>query len=249
MTAETTAETPTETGDTPFPRTRWALLWIVGFFLLQLICGTIAVKLAFPEIATAAQLQAKLADISQSGLPNIYGTAVAGALIFLLLALYLRREGRMAHIGLANWSRLSLVKTVGAGLLVIVAAMAVTTLYTNLVAPNAPLQAQTQMLIKSIPNDVFNQLILFAVIVFFAAIIEEVLFRGLLQNGLKRRVGPIWAIIISGLVFAAIHFQPLAFPVLALMGMAFGYLYHLTGSLRVTILLHMANNGAALLLS
>jgi membrane protease YdiL (CAAX protease family) len=40
-----------------------------------------------------------------------------------------------------------------------------------------------------------------------------------------------------------------AFPALMAMGAVFGILYHKTGSLRVNIVAHMINNGAALLLT
>ncbi len=233
----------------PFPRTRWALVWIVGFFALQIMFGTIAVLLAFPEIDDAAALMAVLRDVPRSGPANLYGAAAAGLAIVLGLTFYLRRGGRVASIGLDNWGRLGLAKAFGAGLLILLTAAALTQLYARYVVPGSPLQGQTRQMIAAMSDGLADQIVLYLVIVVFAAIIEEVLFRGLLQNGLKRRVGPYWAIVIAGLVFAAVHMQLLAFPILALMGMAFGLLYHFTGSLRVTILLHMINNAAALLLS
>lgn len=232
-----------------FPRTRWALVWIIGFFALQILFGMIAVLIAFPEARGIGEIVAILGDVSRSGPANIYGAAVAGFMIVAMLVPYLGRKGRIAAVGLDHWSRLSFAKTLGAGFLLILSAGLITHLYSTYAAPGTPLQAQTRQLIASMSSDWLNQIILFLVIVVFAAIIEEVLFRGLLQNGLKRRVGPYWAIVLAGLIFAAVHMQPLAFPVLAVIGMAFGYLYHLTGSLRVTISLHMINNAAALLLT
>lgn len=239
-----------ETADTQsiFPRTRWALVWIIGFFSLQIAFGMIAVLLAFPDARGVEEIVAILGDVRRSGPSNIYGAAAAGMLVVAMLTLYLRRPERIAAVGLDHWSKLGWGKTLGAGVLLMVSAGLITHLYSTYAVPGAPLQAQTRQLIASMSTGWLNQIVLFLVIVVFAAIIEEVLFRGLLQNGLKRRVGPTWAIVIAGLIFAAVHLQPLAFPVLAVIGMAFGYLYHLTGSLRVTISLHMLNNAAALLL-
>lgn len=232
----------------PFPRIRWALAWIIGYFILQITCGMIAVTIAFPEVSDAAELLGKLGDLSQSGPANLYGSAAAGVITILAMTLYLGRTGRAATIGLDRWSRLSFGKTIGIGFLLIAASAAATFVYSTYVVSGTPLQEQTRLMIASIPRDWLNQTILFLTIAVFAAIVEEVLFRGLLQNALKRRVGPGWAIVLAGSIFAAVHLQPMAFPILAILGMAFGYLYHITGSLRVNIALHLINNAAALLL-
>jgi uncharacterized protein len=46
-----------------------------------------------------------------------------------------------------------------------------------------------------------------------------------------------------------VHLQPYAIPGLMSLSIAFGYLYHRTGSLRTNIILHMANNAFALILT
>jgi membrane protease YdiL (CAAX protease family) len=75
------------------------------------------------------------------------------------------------------------------------------------------------------------------------------LFRGLLQNALAKYV-PVWgAILLSSFLFALVHLQPYAIPGLMSLSIAFGYLYHRTGSLRTNIILHMANNVLALVLT
>jgi membrane protease YdiL (CAAX protease family) len=80
-------------------------------------------------------------------------------------------------------------------------------------------------------------------------VVEELLFRGFLQNALAKYV-PIWgAIFLSSFLFALVHGQPYAIPGLMSLSIAFGYLYHRTGSLRTNIILHMANNVFALLVS
>ncbi len=81
-----------------------------------------------------------------------------------------------------------------------------------------------------------------------APLTEELLFRGLLQKSLANRMPQYAAILIAAAIFGAIHLDFYAFPALFVMGAVFGYLYYRTGSLRVNILLHMLNNGAALAL-
>jgi len=56
-------------------------------------------------------------------------------------------------------------------------------------------------------------------------------------------------ILLSSFLFAVVHMQLYAIPGLMSLSIAFGYLYHRTGSLRTNIILHMANNAFALVVS
>jgi len=85
-------------------------------------------------------------------------------------------------------------------------------------------------------------------IVFAAAISEEVAFRGLLFGGLRTRL-PGWAAaLISAAVFGVLHAVTgiSAVPVLVAFGFILCLLYERTGSIVPGILLHMANNSLAL---
>ena len=77
-----------------------------------------------------------------------------------------------------------------------------------------------------------------------APIGEEVFFRGLLYNCLKRQFSIRIGIVGSGLCFALIHISPLAIPIIFLMGMFLALVYEKTKSLWVTILIHAINNSA-----
>jgi uncharacterized protein len=85
-------------------------------------------------------------------------------------------------------------------------------------------------------------------IVFGAAIAEEVCFRGLLFGGLRERLPRVPAALIAGTVFGLLHaFTGLsAVPPLIALGFVFCLLYEKTGSIVPGILLHMLNNSVAL---
>ncbi|MGD8397255.1 MAG: type II CAAX endopeptidase family protein [Anaerolineae bacterium] len=78
-----------------------------------------------------------------------------------------------------------------------------------------------------------------------APFVEEVFFRGLLFGGLRRRFDWKVAAAISAALFAAIHLQPLAIPPIFLLGYLFAFLYHRTGSLWPSILMHLSTNTLA----
>jgi membrane protease YdiL (CAAX protease family) len=85
-------------------------------------------------------------------------------------------------------------------------------------------------------------------IVFGAAISEEVCFRGMLFGGLRERLPRVAAAFVAGAVFGALHaFTGLsAVPPLIALGFVFCLLYEKTGSIVPGILLHMLNNSVAL---
>ena len=78
-----------------------------------------------------------------------------------------------------------------------------------------------------------------------APIGEEILFRGLLYNCFKRRLGVKAAILLSAVCFAAIHFGPLAVISIIPIGLVLAYVYEKTQNLWVTITIHAVNNAAA----
>ena len=91
----------------------------------------------------------------------------------------------------------------------------------------------------------------------FAPFFEEWLCRGMILRGLlnfKKADGtngikPVWAIVISAAVFAAIHGNIWQALPAFLIGCVMGIVYYKTGSLKLTMLMHFANNTLALVLS
>ena len=87
-----------------------------------------------------------------------------------------------------------------------------------------------------------------ALIVFGAAIAEELVFRGMLFGGLRERLPRVAAALAAGTVFGLLHaFTGLsAVPPLIALGFVFCLLYEKTGSIVPGTLLHMLNNSVAL---
>lgn len=110
-----------------------------------------------------------------------------------------------------------------------------------------------------------NLLLNFLMVSILAPFFEEWLCRGMILRGLlyfrrSRPLGggtdggggcgirPVWAITISALFFALIHLNPWqALPAFSL-GCLFGYVYYRTGSLKLTMLMHLTNNTMALII-
>ena len=82
-----------------------------------------------------------------------------------------------------------------------------------------------------------------------APVCEELLFRGVLYQSLRQRIGVWWGIVASAVIFAVLHMQPAMIPELLLLGVVTALALEQTRSLYPCILLHMAYNGAIILLA
>ena len=232
----------------PFPGILPSLGWVVAFMLLQLVAGVAAVTYAITMDGGARSPAVVMQDLSTFALPMIWALVIAEIFLLGLLWLYLRKGDRMAAVHLDRWSKMPLMLTVGIAVILIGAGLAFNWAYGEYVVPNVEVQAELRRLFAAIPDTVPNSILLFVTIAMVAPLLEEILFRGLLQNSLSKQL-PAWAAIaLSAVIFGAMHMDYYAMPPLVLMGAIFGVIYHLTGSLRITILLHMINNAAALLL-
>lgn len=90
----------------------------------------------------------------------------------------------------------------------------------------------------------------FLTVSIFAPVFEEWLCRGMVLRGLlvKTKLNPILAIVISAVFFAFIHMNPWQAIPAFLIGCLLGIVYYRTGSLKLTMLMHFANNTLSLIL-
>jgi membrane protease YdiL (CAAX protease family) len=85
--------------------------------------------------------------------------------------------------------------------------------------------------------------LVFAIVIAVGApVVEELFYRGLLLRSLQRYLADGPAIVVSGLIFGASHFELLQLPALAFVGMVLAFLVVRTGRLGPAIWCHMAFN-------
>ncbi|MDP8234250.1 MAG: type II CAAX endopeptidase family protein [Candidatus Saelkia tenebricola] len=80
-------------------------------------------------------------------------------------------------------------------------------------------------------------------IVVIGPFMEELLFRGLLYNSLKKSIGYMQAMIAASLLFSLLHMNVIGFLPILILALLFTYLYEKTGSLMVSVFVHMLHNG------
>lgn len=110
-----------------------------------------------------------------------------------------------------------------------------------LIEPITSLLPVPEWLDKILKETFTRNMILSAVI--FAPILEEILLRGIILDGLLKRYSPTKAIVWSAIIFGVMHLNPVQAVGAFILGIALGWLYYRTRSLWPCIFLHFVNNG------
>ena len=82
----------------------------------------------------------------------------------------------------------------------------------------------------------------FLYMVIAAPVLEELIFRGIMLDGLLKKYSPIKAILISSFLFGLVHLNPWQFIAGLFLGVFMGWIYYKTKSLSFTIIIHAAVN-------
>lgn len=91
-----------------------------------------------------------------------------------------------------------------------------------------------------------NTILLVLVVVVGAPIVEELVYRGLVQRSVSVATGAASGLLLASILFSLIHFSPVEYPGLFLAGLVFGLGLTLTGRLGPAIVTHAAFNAAGL---
>lgn len=95
------------------------------------------------------------------------------------------------------------------------------------------------LVVANSPVELVGVLITVAVV---PAVVEELLFRGLVQGDLERVTRGFGAAVIAGIIFALYHVNPFSIVPLIALGVFFGYVVHLSHNTVLAIVAHFLNN-------
>jgi uncharacterized protein len=105
-------------------------------------------------------------------------------------------------------------------------------------------QVKAMMNITSVKGLFFSLLLVAAL----PALFEELFFRGAMQGLFTRWWKQPWvAILVTSIIFSAIHLSWYGFLPRVMLGIVLGVVYYLTGNLWYSILMHFVNNAAAVI--
>jgi uncharacterized protein len=101
--------------------------------------------------------------------------------------------------------------------------------------------------IKELFNQFGDQTGIFSIltIVLIGPIIEELIFRGYILHRLLKSYSPVHAILVSSILFGAVHLNPWQFVSAFVIGCFAGWVYYRTNNILYAIIIHIANNAFA----
>jgi len=257
--AKSILDVPENARQLDFPRVRWVLsllliaTWggaMLGLLAFQLIAslagwGNSFLSGVLPEMTDAAgrnqmRLLLGLNHFSTFTLPGIftlwlfYQRKNTGWIDYL-------RARKMPDVGLLGWSVLALIVSIP---------LVLFSYQINKLIPlpevlhtleNDMTETLKNLLVMDTPSELLANLIVIALL---PGIGEELLFRGVLQQQIQRRVSSPWiAIVITAIIFSAIHLQFEGFLPRVLLGLLLGWLYWRTGNFWIPVIAHFFNNG------
>ena len=186
---------------------------------------------------------------------NLYATLIAtslSSLFFILGYLYLFAKERTPLIW--KYKKTSISRNLSIGFFSLLIAFPITfflsQIFEILIYKGTPVPDQVVvLLLKFAINDPLNLTAMVVLIIVLAPFIEELLFRGLLQNYIKQFLGRSGSILITSIVFAAIHFEKNqglgninTFLSTFILSIFLGHIYEKQGSLVSPIALHSSFN-------
>jgi membrane protease YdiL (CAAX protease family) len=189
------------------------------------------------------------------GISHLFTFVFAGwATVWLFYRHYNPEDGRRAWAGWREYlglERFPAARELGLSMLLMLASIPLV-LYLYQVNKALPMpdvfrvmEQQTNEAIKGLlqmthPLELVANLVLIALL---PAVGEELVFRGVVQRQLMRRIAPPWlALILTAAIFSFIHLQFEGFLPRLLLGLVLGWLYWRTGNLWVPVIAHFFNN-------
>lgn len=213
------------------------LAWIVLMVILGAFIGSLILT---PFIAMGYRNEVE-----------IYGMLISYPLMFIPAMLYAsavsrRNEGFITSYAIdsSNFgSRKGITVAFAAVVITLATAFVIDPI--GMLLPDMPLEMELLMK-KLLGGPAWVTLLSVSI---FAPFFEEWLCRGVVLRGLLDKTGPTLAIVISALFFALIHMNIWQGVPAFFMGLLFGYVYYKTGSLKLTMFMHFANNTLAFAIS
>ena len=220
----------------PHPHIGWALLWVLAFWVVQLL-ASIPVAVVALVVAIAQATEDMTAALERATLWAIpIGTFVSVVIAVGAAWFFYRRDFR---------STLALRGPSPSHCVIMIL----------MVLPMAILASEaTNCAAEFLPQ--FNSQVMFdfanlhwAIVLLggclFPAVGEEIFCRGFLGRGLVAHHGPLWGVVLTSLLFGILHLDPVQAIGAFVLGLALHFAYLTTGSLTVSISMHFLNNAFA----
>ncbi len=223
--------------DDPYlPEASWSFTDTAGVFLAGLVAAVVALMILYTVTP------------SPTGITELVVSSTAqGGAQFALMAAFSAGRGSQrldTDFGLVLRLRDMWGLLAGIGLQFVVVYAVLLPLQLILDLDNPPQQEVTQVAGEA--RGAVDIVLVVLIVVVIAPIVEEMIFRGMLLSRLRRSMGRVPAVLVSAVVFAAVHLADpnavFVVPGLVVIGIVLGFQALRTGNLSVSIFTHAGVN-------
>ena len=218
------------------PGIRASVGWIILFMVAQLAGVTIAI---FGDNILSGTFGVPGDVSSMDPVVIMFGILLGAVPIIALRAKYLCSM-------LSYTKDNKMLVTAGLSILVILGGGWI---FQNYLIPGQEMQPEVRLFLVAMQSGTVGIIMTYLTAAVAAPVLEEILFRGQLQGAIHNKLSakavnnaPIYAILITSALFALVHLQPLAMPLLFLTGIVMGWIRYKTGSLVIPIVIHVMIN-------
>jgi len=223
------------------------LAWMLWAGLRSMAVGEVSDGSVVEEVQAAAE-----AVVSGPGAVEMLANVLFLLLVCMGLLFYLRQVRDLDPAELFGLRRLSVSRTLGAGVLGLILLLPVVLVvsagYTGWLQarwPDLEPQETVKMFIDS--EGLLTKWIMAGAAVIVAPLVEETVFRGFVYGVLKRYSDSWFAALMSSAMFALAHFHLGSALPLFVLALGFSFAYERTGSLLVPMVMHALFNGITLI--
>jgi uncharacterized protein len=223
--------------DVPVEPVRWGMGDAVAGNVVILVAGIVAFSVAFDLFGWEPGGERALWQVALLQVPVWLG--LAGAPLWAT-----HRKGRSslrADFGLTmRWTDVPLGFAVGI-LGQFVLGLTITVLY-EVLGIDVDRVGRSAEALTGAAEDLVGVALLVLVVVIAAPVLEELFYRGLWLRAAERRVGRVWAVVGTSVLFGLVHGEPYDLPALIGIGLILAVLTVRTGRLGPAIWAHLAFN-------
>lgn len=230
-----------------YPYKKWS-----GKQVTLIISAWILLTLLLPLFLNACLWHNPLASVIMpiETFPLVFVNYVLVSIAVFLLILTLSGKAGIKELGLV-WRgfKKTALPGIGAGCIAmgygIVVILFLTIIFKFILHNFSYMEYPLVTFILTASNSWANLIFVAFTIVICAPIIEELLFRGVIYNFYKYRVGAGFGVILSGLMFGFVHLDPFRFIPLSLAGVILALVYENSGTILSSMIAHSVFNSVA----
>ena len=228
------------------------LVIVLGFIMFQVVAALAVVMLHLPVLAEGGDPM-DLAELIFSDPNKLFGANAIGQFVgLLMLTLLVTRLHTPDILGYLRIQKSDLLMLLfsGVALFALIPFVSFAAELTQLIPlPDWAVEwdHNQEVALQQVLSGNVSVPLALLLVALTPALCEEVIFRGYFQRNMERSLRPFWAIVITGIAFGAFHLRFGEIVPLSLLGIYLAYIVWVSGSIWPAVLVHLLNNGTAIL--